>query len=100
MFHYQELTRFYTYANRLRSGLTLLQPNTSSWTQSYGYDAANRLSSLTSPAGSFTYNYSSGVGGTTSASSLMQKLSLPNGSYITNTFDSAARLLTTKLLNS
>ena len=86
--------------NRLRSGLTLVQPNASPWTQSYGYDTANRLSSLSSPAGSFAYNYSTGVGGTTSSSSLIQKLSLRNGSYITNTFDSGGRLLTTKLLNS
>src|SRR6266699_2289269 len=90
----------YTYNNRLRNGLTLLQPNASSWTQSYGYDSANRLSSLSSPSGSFGYNYSTGVGGATSSSSLIQKLALPNGSYITNTFDSAGRLLTTKLLNS
>src|SRR5436190_1562262 len=90
----------YTYNNRLRNGLSLPQPNASSWTQSYSYDAANRLSSLSSPAGSFAYNYSTGVGGTTSSSSLIQKLSLSNGSYITNTFDSAARLLTTKSLNS
>src|SRR6266545_1883334 len=66
------------YANRLRSGLTLLQPNASSWTQSYSYDAANRLSGLGSPAGSFAYNYSPGVGGITSSSSLIQKLSMPN----------------------
>src|SRR6266540_2557801 len=90
----------YTYANRLRSGLTLLQPNASSWTQIYSYDAANRLSSLSSPAGSFAYNYSPGVSGITASSTLMQKLSLPNGGYITNTFDSMGRLLTTKLLNS
>src|SRR5205814_8997747 len=84
----------------LRNGLSLPQPNASSWTQSYSYDTANQLNSLTSPAGSFSYSYSTGVGGTTSSSSLIQKLSLPNGSYIMNTFDSAARLLATKLLNS
>ena len=60
----------YTYANRLRSGLSLLQPNASALTLSYGYDAAHRLSSLGSPAGSFAYNYSTGVGAVGSSSSL------------------------------
>jgi len=71
----------YTYANRLRSGLTLLQPNASSWTQSYGYDTANRLGSVSSLAGGFGYNHSTGVGETTSSSSLIQKLTatFPSG---------------------
>ena len=43
----------YTYANRLRTGLSLLAPNADAWTQSYGYDSARRLTSVTSPAGSF-----------------------------------------------
>jgi len=88
----------YTYANRLRSGLSLLQPNASSWTQSYGYDTANRLNTLSSHAGTFGYSYN--VGQSVSPASLIGKLTLPNGAYITNTFDSVGRLLTTKLLNS
>jgi len=40
----------YTYQNRLRAGLSLLAPNASPWAQSYGYDAAKRLTTLTSPA--------------------------------------------------
>src|SRR2546426_384742 len=45
----------YTYSNRLRSGLTLVQPNASPLSQSYGYDAANRLQTLSSqPARSHT----------------------------------------------
>ncbi len=47
----------YSYTNGLRGGLTLLQPSGSSWTQSYGYDAANRLKTVTSVPGAFTYTY-------------------------------------------
>jgi hypothetical protein len=47
----------YSYAKVLRSSLSLLAPNASSWTQSYGYDGGNRLNSLSSPAGMFTYAY-------------------------------------------
>ncbi|HTX21666.1 MAG TPA: RHS repeat-associated core domain-containing protein, partial [Candidatus Aquilonibacter sp.] len=83
----------YTYANRLRTGLSLLAPNASAWKQSYGYDSARRLTSVTSPAGSFDYTYD--------RSQLLRvdKLSLPNGAYITNTYDSTARLTGTYLKN-
>ena len=64
----------YSWNNRLPSGLTLLQPNAPSWTQSYGYDAGNRLQTVGSPAGTFTYTY--------------------------NVFDSVARLTGTYLQNS
>src|SRR6266571_8320312 len=51
----------YTYNNaRLRSGLTLQQP-TGSWTNGFLYDAAKRLTNLTSQAGAFAYSYSVGV---------------------------------------
>ena len=84
----------YTYTNRLRTGLGLSQPS-GSWSQSYGYDVARRLTNVTSQAGSFGYQYF-GSG----PSTLVSRLALPNGAYITNTFDSVARLLSTKLLNS
>ncbi len=85
----------YTYNNaRLRSGLTLQQP-TGSWTNGFLYDAAHRLSTETSPAGTFTYTYQ-----VRQASSLPIKLSLPNSSYITNTYDNVARLTGTYLDNS
>src|SRR5262249_21414883 len=74
--------------------LSLSAPNVSSWTQSYGYDSTKRLTSLSSPAGSFGYAFKAGQ-----ASSL-SSLSLPNGAYITNSFDSMARLLSTILKNS
>src|ERR1700744_5631183 len=51
----------YTYANRLRLGLSLEAPNASSWEQTYGYDSARRLTSITSPAGEFDYAYDPGA---------------------------------------
>jgi len=85
----------YTYNNaRLRSGLSLQQP-TGTWTNGFTYDAAHRLSTASSPAGTFTYTYKVGQ-----ASSLPIKLSLPNSSYITNTYDNVARLSGTYLDNS
>jgi RHS repeat-associated protein len=88
-------TMSYTYANRLRMGLSLTEPNTSVWNQSYGYDSARRLFSVSSPAGAFGYQYA-GSG----PSTLVSRLILPNGAYITNKYDSVARLTSTKLLNS
>src|SRR2546426_3407987 len=84
----------YTYKNRLRASLSLQQA-TGSWTNGYTWDAAHRLSTETSPAGTFTYNYKVGQ-----ASSLPIKLSLPNSSYITNTYDNVARMTGTYLDNS
>ena len=46
-----------TYNNaRLRSGLVLQQP-TGTWTNGFTWDAAHRLSTVSSPAGTFTYTY-------------------------------------------
>jgi RHS repeat-associated protein len=87
----------YTYDNgRRRNGLSVQAPNASPWSQSYGYDAANRLSTLSSPAGSFTHAYHAGLSGSSPAS-LVKSLSLPNGSAITNNYDSHARMLGTWL---
>ena len=68
--------------------------------RSYGYDGANRLATLTSPAGTFTYQYFVGWDAIPSPSPLVQKLLLPNGAYITNGFDQWGRLLETTLKNS
>ena len=90
----------YSYtANRLRSGLSLAQASGPAWSQSYAYDAANRLSTLTSPAGAFGYTYGS-VGTDSTPSQLIRKLTLPNGSAITNQFDEQGRQLGTTLRNS
>jgi len=85
------VTNLYNSA-RLRSGSILAQA-TGTWTNGFAYDAAHRLTNVTSTAGAFSYAYT-GVG------SLVQKLSLPNTSYITNVYDNVARLTSTKLNNS
>jgi RHS repeat-associated protein len=84
-----------TYVNRLRTAVSLQQP-TGTWTNKFVYDAAARLTNVTSPAGVFSY----ALGGASSASSLIKKLLLPNASYITNKFDNVARLSGTYLDNS
>jgi RHS repeat-associated protein len=84
----------YTYNNRLRGSLSVLAPNASAWTESYGYDTEKRLTSVTSPAGYFSYAYDA------LRSTLPAKLSLPNGAYITNSYDNVARLLSTVLKSS
>jgi len=66
-----------------------------------GYDAGLRMNAVASAAGTFNFNYSPGVlVGTTCGSSLIEKTILPSGAYVTNAFDSVARLLSTKLRNS
>jgi len=82
-----------TYANRLRTRLVLQQP-TGLWTNSFAYDAARRLTNVTSPSGAFGYAYDA------LRSTLPTLLTLPNTSYVTNRYDVNARLLYTKLDNS
>jgi RHS repeat-associated protein len=82
----------YNYAQQLRSALTLAQSSTN-WPQTYGYDSAWRLTSLASPAGGFLYGYES------PNSYLLSSISLPNGAYVTNSYDSLARLNMTALVN-
>jgi len=85
----------YSYENgRRRSRLNLQAPNALDWVQSYGYDGANRLSSVISPAGTFTYAYHAGLDSVPSPSPLVVKrLLLPNGAYITYSYDGNARML-------
>ena len=59
---------------RRRKGLILQAPNASDWVQSYAYDAAGRLSSLTSSAGTFNYHYFPGVDSIPSPSPLVQQV--------------------------
>ena len=83
------------YFSRLRTNLSLVQP-AGAWTNGFAYDAAKRLTNVTSPAGAFGYT----LGAAAAASPLPKKLLLPNTSYITNHYDNVARLLFTKLNNS
>ena len=90
----------YAYSYRLRTSLSLQQPNSSAWEQGYGYDIARRLTSVTSPAGTFSYFYPESGATLGVASPLHLRLGLPNGAYITNAYDSLARLTNTSLRNS
>ena len=69
-----------TYVNRLRVAMALQQPS-GVWTNGFIYDAASRLTNVTSQAGSFAYNFS--YGGIMLPGSMIQSLSLPNTAYIT-----------------
>jgi RHS repeat-associated protein len=62
--------------------------------QTYGYDAAKRLTNVTSLAGSFGYGYDP------LRHLQVSRLVLPNGAFITNNYDSVARLLSTTLKSS
>ncbi len=83
----------YTYANRLRSGLSAQVPNSSLWTADYAYDEARRLTGISSPAGTFDYDYVPGRQG------LVRALELPSGAAVTNNFDTVGRLTGTWLID-
>jgi RHS repeat-associated core domain len=85
------------YLNRLRTTLSLQQP-TGVWTNLFIFDAAKRLTNVTSPAGSFGYTL--GNGGVSAGSPLINRIFLPNGSTIRHSYDSVARLASIKLLHS
>jgi RHS repeat-associated protein len=86
-----------TYANRLRVALGLQQPS-GAWTNGFMYDAASRLTNVTSQAGAFGYNFA--LAGVTLPGSMIQGISLPNTAFITNEYDLLARLTSTSLVNS
>jgi RHS repeat-associated protein len=83
----------YAYNQGHRTNLNLTEPS-GSWSETYGYDSFWRFATITSPAGTFGYQYVLG------AQSLVAGISLPNGSMITNSFDANARLTGTALMNS
>jgi len=68
--------------SRKRSQRVLIQPTGNAWTNRYVWDADHRLSTMTSSAGTHTYN---------TQGSLVKELVLPGGQFITNTFDSLAQ---------
>jgi len=84
----------YTYNNRLRSSLTVQNPNGPAWSQSYAWDSVKHLTNITSPAGAFSYLFQSPY------AMLPARLLLPNGAYITNTYDNMAHLAGTWLEGS
>jgi len=82
------------YNNRLRMELSLAHPGGSPWVEEYEYDGARRLAGVESVAGIFYYYYDP------VKLQRVDELSLPNGAYITNTFDNVARMLSTGLVNT
>ena len=85
---------YHATAPGLRTGLTVQQP-TGSWSQSYGYDAARRLQTVTGPAGTFTYTHK-GPG------TVWTNLVVPTSpaAAITNVYDTGGRLTGTYLRNN
>jgi RHS repeat-associated protein len=83
-------TLTYGYTEGLRTSLSINNPL---FTINYSYDSAWRLYTLSSPAGSFNYAYDA------QRSTLLTTLTLPNSAWITNHYDSLARLDYTALVN-
>jgi YD repeat-containing protein len=78
----------------LVTNVSVAQPSTTNvYSLTYGYDAAHRLSSVGSTAGSFTYTYRN-------PGRQWTNLALPNTSAITNGFDGLGRLTNTTLRQS
>jgi RHS repeat-associated protein len=78
----------------LVTNVSVAQPSTTNvYSITYGYDAAHRLSTVSSTAGNFTYTYRN-------AGSQWTNLALPSSSVITNGFDGLARLANTTLRQS
>jgi RHS repeat-associated protein len=86
-----------TYVNRMRVGLGLAQP-AGFWTNGFGFDVARRLTNVTMSAGTFSYAY--GASPLPAGTLMPSRIALPNTAYITNTYDSVARLTGTSLRNS
>jgi RHS repeat-associated protein len=73
------------------TNVSVAQPSTTNqYTVTYGYDAAHRVSTVSSTAGSFSYTYRN-------PGRQWTNLALPNTSAITNGFDALARLTNTTL---
>jgi len=86
------VSNYFGTAHQLAS-ISIAQPSASDWVQSFGYDAAGRMTNVTSPVGVFGYSY---VG----ASPLVLRLIMGHADTITNVYDVVARLTDTKLFDS
>jgi len=84
----------YSYANGLRTGLSVAYPGVGAWSQAYAYDGARRMTNTASPAGGFSYYYWPG------SQSLVAGIAFANGASITNSYDAMARLTLSDLMNS
>jgi RHS repeat-associated protein len=82
------------YQNRLRMEMSLSHPGGLPWTEDYEYDAVRRWKGVESVAGVFNYIYDP------AKLQRVDELEFPNGAYITNSYDSVARLLSTALVNT
>jgi RHS repeat-associated protein len=80
------------YWSRMRTNISLAQP-TGVWTNAFVYSSTHRLYSVTSPAGTSTYNYAE-------PSTRLTSLSLPNGAYVNNVYDTMSRLTNSFLYGS
>ena len=70
------------------------------WVQDYRYDGAQRLDRILAPSGTFQYTYPTGAGTLSRASRQWERLVLPGGHEIRQTYDTLARLTKTTLRNS
>ena len=84
----------YSYTNRFRTGLGIAAPDASASSQSYAYDTVKRLKNVTSLGGPHGYSY------TTNRQARITTLVYPNGSSVTNAWESVAELSNTVLHNS
>jgi RHS repeat-associated protein len=79
-----------SYTNGLRTKLTIAQPGTN-WIQTYNHDQAWRMTNTTTMAGGFLYQFLD------ARPQIPSAIYLPNGAYITNSYDNLARLKSTAL---
>ena len=87
-----------THRYGLRAGLTLAQP-TGQFVVTNAWDASRRWRVVGGPAGTFTYTYPAPAAGDP-AWTLPLGLALPGGGYVTNAYDTLARLTRTELRTS
>ncbi len=90
----------YGYSGQLRTNLSLQMPTGSAWTNRTSYDAERRWKTLTSPAGTFTYNYFQAGQTLPPTSPLVSTRGFPYGAYRTNIYDALGQLQETDLDNS